>query len=82
MMETQMPTKRIEDYLKRIKTLEIQVKELIQSEEDARNTLYQQFMRVLTEQREEIVQLREELREEQKNRKQRCTKAIERLKSE
>lgn len=81
-MENRIPTKKIEEYLSRIETLERQFRELAQNEAQARKELELRFVQTLASQREEIAHLRQELIRERQDRRRRRVKAIEQFKSE
>ena len=81
-MENRVPTKKIEEYLSRIETLERQFRELAQNEAQARKELELRFTQTLASQREEIAHLRQELIRERQDRRRRRVKAIEQFKSE
>lgn len=81
-MENRVPTKKIEEYLGRIETLERQFRELAQSEAQARKELELRFAQTLASQREEIAHLRQELIRERQDRRRRRVKAQEQFKSE
>ena len=82
MMENKATTKRIEEYLSRIETLECQFKELTQSEAQARKELELRFNQTVSAQREEIARLRQELIRERQDRRRRRAKAKRRFESE
>ena len=81
--EKQTPTtKRAEQHLTRIVTLEDRVTTLEQCREtDARGIEFR-LMQVIAEQRAEIVRLREELMREHQNELRRKARALTRFKSE
>ena len=81
-MENRIPTKKIEEYLSRIETLERQFRELAQAEAQARKELELRFAQTLTSQREEIAHLRQELIRERQDKRRRRVKAIKQFKSE
>lgn len=81
-MENRVPTKKIEEYLSRIETLERQFRELAQNEAQARKELELRFAQTLASQREEIAHLRQELIRERQDRRRRRVKAQEQFKSE
>ena len=81
-MENRVPTKKIEEYLSRIETLECQFRELAQAEAQARRELELHFVQTLASQREEIARLRQELIRERQDRRRRRVKAMEQFKSE
>ena len=82
MMESKATTKKIEDYLSRIETLECQFKELAQSEAQARKELELRFNQTVSAQREEIAHLRQELIRERQDRRRRRTRAKWQFESE
>lgn len=81
-MENRVPTKKIEEYLSRIETLERQFRELAQSEAQARKELELRFNQTVSVQREEIAHLRQELIRERQDRRRRRVKAKRQFKSE
>ena len=82
MMESKATTKKIEDYLSRIETLERQFRELAQSEAQARKELELHFNQTLSAQREEIAHLHQELIRERQDRRRRRAKAKGQFESE
>ena len=82
MTENKATTKKIEDYLSRIETLERQFRELVQSEAQARKELELRFNQTVSAQREEIAHLRQELIRERQDRRRRRVKAKEQFESE
>lgn len=82
MTENKATTKKIEDYLSRIETLERQFRELAQSEAQARKELELRFNQTVSTQREEIAHLRQELIRERQDRRRRRVKAKGQFESE
>ena len=82
MTENKATTKKIEDYLSRIETLERQFRELVQSEAQARKELELRFNQTVSTQREEIAHLRQELIRERQDRRRRRVKAKGQFESE
>lgn len=82
MTENKATTKKIEDYLSRIKTLECQFRELAQSEAKARKELELRFNQTVSAQREEIAHLRQELIRERQDRRRRRVRAKGQFESE
>lgn len=82
MTENRATTKKIEDYLSRIETLERQFKEFVQSEAQARKELETRFNQTVSTQREEIAHLRQELLRERQDRRRRRVKAKGQFESE
>lgn len=82
MTENKATTKKIEDYLSRIETLERQFRELVQSEAQARKELELRFNQTVSAQREEIAHLRQELIRECQDRRRRRVKAKGQFESE
>ena len=82
MTENKATTKKIEDYLSRIETLERQFRELVQSEAQARKELELRFNQTVSTQREEIAHLRQELIRERQDRRRRRVKAKRQFESE
>lgn len=82
MTENKATTRKIEEYLSRIDTLERQFRELAQGEAQARKELELRFNQTVSAQREEIAHLRQELIRERQDRRRRCARAKEQFKSE
>lgn len=82
MTENKATTKKIEDYLSRIETLERQFGELTQSEAQARKELELRFNQTVSAQREEIAHLRQELIRERQDRRRRRVRAKGQFESE
>ena len=82
MTENKATTKKIEDYLSRIETLERQFRELAQSEAQARKELEMRFNQTVSTQREEIAHLRQELIRERQDRRRRRVRAKGQFESE
>ena len=82
MTENKATTKKIEDYLGRIETLERQFRELAQSEAQARKELELHFNQTLSAQREEIAHLHQELIRERQDRRRRRARATGPFESE
>lgn len=82
MTENKATTKKIEDYLSRIETLERQFRELAQSEAQAHKELELRFNQTVSAQREEIAHLRQELIRERQDRRRRRVKAKRQFESE
>lgn len=82
MTENKATTKKIEDYLGRIETLERQFRELAQSEAQARKELELHFNQTLSAQREEIAHLHQELIRERQDRRRRRARAKGQFESE
>ena len=82
MTENKATTKKIEDYLSRIETLERQFRELAQSEAQARKELELRFNQTISAQREEIAYLRKELIRERQDRRRRRVRAKGQFESE
>jgi hypothetical protein len=82
MTENKATTKKIEDYLSRIETLERQFRELAQSEAQARKELELRFNQTVSTQREEIAHLRQELIRERQDRRRRRVRAKGQFESE
>lgn len=82
MTENKATTKKIEDYLSRIETLERQFRELAQSEAQARKELEMCFNQTVSAQREEIAHLRQELIRERQDRRRRRVRAKGQFESE
>ena len=82
MTENRATTKKIEDYLSRIETLERQFRELAQSEAQARKELELRFNQTVSTQREEIAHLRQELIRERQDRRRRRVRAKGQFESE
>lgn len=82
MTENKATTKKIEDYLSRIETLERQFRELAQSEAQAREELELRFNQTVSAQREEIAHLRQELIRERQDRRRRRVRAKGQFESE
>ena len=82
MTENKATTKKIEDYLSRIETLERQFRELAQSEAQARKELELRFNQTVSTQREEIAHLRQELIRERQDRRRRHVRAKGQFESE
>lgn len=82
MTENKATTKKIEDYLSRIETLERQFRELVQSEAQARKELELRFNQTVSTQREEIAHLRQELIRERQDRRRRRVRAKGQFESE
>lgn len=81
-MESRLPTKKIEEYLSRIETLERQFVELTQSEAQARKEMELHFLQIVTSQREEITRLCSLINSERRDRRRRRINAIKQLESE
>lgn len=82
MTENKATTKKIEDYLSRIETLERQFRELARSEAQARKELELRFNQTVSTQREEIAHLRQELIHERQDRRRRRVRAKGQFESE
>jgi hypothetical protein len=82
MTENKATTKKIEEYLSRIETLERQFRELAQSEAQARKELELRFNQTVSTQREEIAHLRQELIRERQDRRRRRVRAKGQFESE
>lgn len=82
MTENRATTRKIEEYLSRIETLECQFRELAQGEAQARKELELRFNQIVSVQREEIARLRQELIRERQDIRRRRVKAKEQFKSE
>lgn len=82
MAENRATTKKIEEYLSRIVTLEEEFKTLKISTEKSLIEIQQQFAQTLAGQREEIAHLRQELIRERQDRRRRRIKAKGQFESE
>lgn len=82
MTENKATTKKIEEYLSRIETLERQYEELKRSEAQAHKELELRFNQTVSAQREEIAHLRQELIRERQDRRRRRAKAKRQFESE
>lgn len=82
MTENKATTKKIEEYLSRIETLDRKYVELEQREAQARKELELRFNQTVSAQREEIAHLRQELIRERQDRRRRRVKAKRQFESE
>jgi hypothetical protein len=82
MTENKATTKKIEEYLSRIETLDRKYVELEQREAQARKELELRFNQTVSAQREEIAHLRQELIRERQDRRRRRAKAKRQFESE
>lgn len=82
MTENKATTKKIEEYLSRIETLDRKYVELEQREAQARKELELRFNQTVFAQREEIAHLRQELIRERQDRRRRRVKAKRQFESE
>lgn len=82
MTENKATTKKIEEYLSRIETLDRKYVELEQREAQARKELELRFNQTVSTQREEIAHLRQELIRERQDRRRRRVRAKRQFESE
>lgn len=75
-------TKKIEEALSIVTTLDTKMTKFISTEARAREALKSELLQIINEQREEIIRLRNEIEKAEEDRQNRRVKAIASMKSE